>query len=46
MKMAEIDALSNWAFSQKSKNSDNMPLLYFGDIAAGPGGFSEYVLWR
>jgi len=21
-------------------------LLYFGDVAAGPGGFSEYVLWR
>lgn len=21
-------------------------LLYFGDICAGPGGFSEYVLWR
>ena len=21
-------------------------VLYFGDVAAGPGGFSEYVLWR
>lgn len=21
-------------------------LLYFGDVCAGPGGFSEYVLWR
>ena len=21
-------------------------LLYFGDVAAGPGGFSEYMLWR
>eukprot|EP00965_Chrysotila_dentata_P163095 5386430-Pleurochrysis_carterae.AAC.1 len=21
-------------------------LLHFGDVAAGPGGFSEYVLWR
>ena len=21
-------------------------LLYFADICAGPGGFSEYVLWR
>ena len=20
--------------------------LYFGDVAAGPGGFSEYILWR
>lgn len=23
-----------------------VPVLYFGDVAAGPGGFSEYVLWR
>ncbi len=23
-----------------------VPVLYFGDLAAGPGGFSEYVLWR
>ena len=21
-------------------------LLYFADLCAGPGGFSEYVLWR
>lgn len=21
-------------------------LLYFADVCAGPGGFSEYVLWR
>ena len=21
-------------------------VLYFGDVAAGPGGFSEYILWR
>ena len=21
-------------------------LLYFGDVCAGPGGFSEYVLWK
>ena len=21
-------------------------MLYFGDVAAGPGGFSEYLLWR
>lgn len=21
-------------------------LLYFGDVCAGPGGFSEYILWR
>lgn len=21
-------------------------LLYFGDVCAGPGGFSEYILWK
>ena len=21
-------------------------LLYFADVCAGPGGFSEYALWR
>lgn len=25
------------------KSSD---ILFFADICAGPGGFSEYVLWR
>ena len=46
MKMAEIDALCGWAFSQKNRTYDNIPTLYFGDICAGPGGFSEYILWR
>lgn len=27
------------------KESD-IDLLYFADVCAGPGGFSEYVLWR
>ena len=26
-------------------NKEN-PLLYFADVCAGPGGFSEYILWR
>ena len=21
-------------------------ILYFADVCAGPGGFSEYILWR
>ena len=25
---------------------DSNSLLYFADVCAGPGGFSEYVLWR
>ncbi len=30
---------------QTSKIEANEP-LYFCDVCAGPGGFSEYVLWR
>ncbi len=30
---------------KKSKIEDEEP-LYFCDICSGPGGFSEYVLWR
>jgi cap1 methyltransferase len=26
--------------------SSSSSLLYFADICAGPGGFTEYVLWR
>ncbi|KAK0404615.1 hypothetical protein QR680_017541 [Steinernema hermaphroditum] len=31
----------------KQQNVDrNAPLFYFADVCAGPGGFSEYMLWR
>lgn len=30
---------------KRSKIESNEP-LYFCDVCAGPGGFSEYVLWR
>ena len=32
-------------FNQESKVEVDEP-LYFCDVCAGPGGFSEYVLWR
>ncbi|XP_065333184.1 cap-specific mRNA (nucleoside-2'-O-)-methyltransferase 1-like [Cloeon dipterum] len=51
LKMANIDAACDMMFTdpknkegQKSLPQDQ--LLYFADICAGPGGFSEYVLWR
>lgn len=51
MKMANIDAAFDFMFtSPVDENGDPMvgpdDLLYFADICAGPGGFSEYVLWR
>lgn len=51
MKMANIDSAFDFMFTNP-KDEHNRPilgqedLLYFADICAGPGGFSEYVLWR
>ncbi|KAI1897255.1 hypothetical protein AGOR_G00081430 [Albula goreensis] len=53
MKMANIDHVFDCMFTNP-RDSQGKPLtreregelLYFGDVCAGPGGFSEYVLWR
>lgn len=51
MKMANMDAVFDFMFTEP-KDGEGKPvvkaneLLYFADICAGPGGFSEYVLWR
>uniref|UniRef100_A0A3Q1CXZ6 Cap-specific mRNA (nucleoside-2'-O-)-methyltransferase 1 n=1 Tax=Amphiprion ocellaris TaxID=80972 RepID=A0A3Q1CXZ6_AMPOC len=53
MKMANIDHCFDHMFTNP-KDSQGKPLtkdregelLYFGDVCAGPGGFSEYILWR
>lgn len=51
MKMANMDAITDFMFTKPTdKNGKTIltphNLLYFADICAGPGGFSEYVLWR
>lgn len=48
MKMAEMDTSFDDMFTSHSDFNEKDPsaLLYFADICAGPGGFSEYVLWR
>lgn len=51
VKMANMDALFDFMFTNpKDMNGSNLvkenELLYFADVCAGPGGFSEYVLWR
>ncbi|XP_054724834.1 cap-specific mRNA (nucleoside-2'-O-)-methyltransferase 1-like [Uloborus diversus] len=51
MKMANMDAVFDFMFTNpKTKYGEPMvqrnELLYFADVCAGPGGFSEYVLWR
>lgn len=51
VKMANMDALFDFMFTEPV-DEDGTPLvkenelLYFADVCAGPGGFSEYVLWR
>ncbi|BFZ07756.1 hypothetical protein BsWGS_10795 [Bradybaena similaris] len=51
MKMANMDAILDFMFTNP-KHPNGEPqvgpneLLYFADVCAGPGGFSEYVLWR
>lgn len=51
VKMANMDALFEFMFTKPvdehgiSLVREN-DLLYFADVCAGPGGFSEYVLWR
>ena len=51
MKMANLDALTDYLFTDP-RLSDGRPalqeheLLTFADICAGPGGFSQYVLWK
>ena len=51
MKMANLDAVFDFEFTEPKtidgKSSVNKnELLYFADVCAGPGGFSEYILWR
>lgn len=51
MKMANIDSafdfmLTNPVDSEGKSLVGPDELLYFADVCAGPGGFSEYVLWR
>ncbi|KAI4487617.1 hypothetical protein M0804_005766 [Polistes exclamans] len=45
VKMANMDKACDFLFT-KPNNLKNNELLYFADVCAGPGGFSEYVLWR
>ncbi|XP_055605255.1 cap-specific mRNA (nucleoside-2'-O-)-methyltransferase 1 [Uranotaenia lowii] len=51
VKMANMDAMFDYMFTDPV-NPKGEPLvrkddlLYFADVCAGPGGFSEYFLWR
>lgn len=51
VKMANIDAIFDFMFTKPKKRNgesalDKKDILYFADVCAGPGGFSEYILYR
>ncbi|UJR28824.1 hypothetical protein I4U23_010048 [Adineta vaga] len=52
VKMANIDSVFDRIFSDPRTPDNQQSLvysdepLYFADICAGPGGFSEYILWK
>lgn len=51
MKMANMDYAMDFMFTNPMTEDGAQvlgpdDLLYFADVCAGPGGFSEYVLWR
>lgn len=49
LKMANIDAATNFIFTnidQSVEHRRSCAPYYFADVCGGPGGFSEYVLWR
>lgn len=51
LKMANMDAVFDFMFTHPVNEAGESligpnDLLYFADVCAAPGGFSEYVLWR
>ncbi|XP_049768155.1 cap-specific mRNA (nucleoside-2'-O-)-methyltransferase 1 [Schistocerca cancellata] len=51
VKMANMDKVFDFMFTNPHHENGKPQLgphdlLYFADVCAGPGGFSEYVLWR
>ncbi|ODM96422.1 Cap-specific mRNA (nucleoside-2'-O-)-methyltransferase 1 [Orchesella cincta] len=47
LKLANLDAICSFALTQPSPDlkADN-ELLYFADVCGGPGGYTEYILFR
>ncbi|KAF2069416.1 hypothetical protein CYY_009263 [Polysphondylium violaceum] len=46
VKMANLDKLANLLSPIKTIPHKPSGFLYFADICAGPGGFTEYMYWR
>ncbi|KXJ70326.1 cap-specific mRNA (nucleoside-2'-O-)-methyltransferase 1 [Aedes albopictus] len=46
VKIANVDAMFGWQLCQRDGKAAEEDLMYFVDVFGGPGGCSEYVLWR
>ncbi|XP_055598639.1 cap-specific mRNA (nucleoside-2'-O-)-methyltransferase 1-like [Uranotaenia lowii] len=49
VKIANVDAMFEWRLCQLSdqeRQRNSQELFYFVDVFGGPGGCSEYILWR
>ncbi|XP_022920203.2 cap-specific mRNA (nucleoside-2'-O-)-methyltransferase 1 [Onthophagus taurus] len=49
LKMANIDAATNFMFTNidyDPRHKNPYSPYFFADVCAGPGGFTEYILWR
>lgn len=51
VKMANMDSMFDFMFTKPVDKFGNSmigenDLLYFADVCAGPGGFTEYILWK
>lgn len=49
LKMANIDAATGFIFTNMENEAEfktEKGPIFFADVCAGPGGFSEYIFWR
>uniref|UniRef100_A0A2M4AIM0 Cap-specific mRNA (nucleoside-2'-O-)-methyltransferase 1 n=1 Tax=Anopheles triannulatus TaxID=58253 RepID=A0A2M4AIM0_9DIPT len=51
VKLANLDSMCHWTITQPLDRDGQAlvkdgELFYFADVCSGPGGFSEYMLWR
>jgi hypothetical protein len=43
LKMAQLDSFFHFIPTEEEFSN---AMFYYADISGGPGGFSEYILWR
>ena len=46
VKLASIDAALGFVLSENNRQTRETGQLLFADLCGGPGGFSEYLIWR